>query len=323
MKPLVSVIIPVYRAEQTLPECLQGLRSQTYQQLQLIFVDDCSPDGSAEVIRSQQAELTAQGMQVLLLRHETNQGVAVARNTGLDAAQGDYIYWLDADDRLHPQTIELLVSIAEAEGVPLVGCEYTLEQGSLKRRITQPEVQTGADAFRQICYGRMKWNLWLFLCKRELIESPRLRFLPGENMGEDLMFLSILLQRISRLVILHEPLYTYVRSEAQLTGTYRPEHWTQVSQNLQAIEQHLPATAQRELMALKLTLKLPLLITGQREDYLRWRELYPETHELIMQIPNQRPRIKLLQWMASRGQYWFVWLYTHLVMQALYRLRYR
>lgn len=323
MQPLVSVIIPVYRAAQTLPECLQGLRKQTYRRLQLIFIDDCSPDASTEVILAHREGLTELGMEVLLLRHEVNRGVAVARNTGLDAATGEYIYSLDADDRLDPQTIERLVEAAESHQVPLVGCEYYLEQGDLHRVITQPDVHTGEEAFRQLCYGRMKWNLWLFLFRRELIESPRLRFLPGQNMGEDLMLMSVLFHRVDQLVILHEPLYTYVRSDAQLTGTYRPEHWTQISQNLQAIEQQLPTIASGELAALKLTLKLPLLVTGRREDYHHWRELYPETRAYITQVPVQPARIKLLQWMATYRQYWFVWLYAHLVMQALYRLRYR
>lgn len=323
MKSLVSVIIPVYRAAQTLPQCLAELRAQTYRALQVIFVDDCSPDASAEIIQQGSPALRDLGMEVILLRHAENQGVAVARNTALNAATGTYIYSLDADDRLHPQAIERLVQTAEATGAPIVGCEYYLEQGATSRVISQPDVQTGREAFRQICLGRMKWNLWLFLIERELLESPRLRFLPGQNMGEDLMLMSRLLQRTERIAILHESLYTYVRSEAQLTGTYRPEHWLQVAQNVRAIEDHLPELAPEDLAALKLTLKLPLLVTGEKADYQRWRELYPEADAYATRIPSQPARTRLLQWMAAHGQYWYVSLYTRVVMQMLYRLRYR
>ena len=91
LAPLVSIIIPVYRAEKTLPACLDQLKAQSYRTLQLIFIDDCSSDGSYAYLASQREALEALGMEVTLLRHEKNQGVAVARNTGLDAAHGEYI----------------------------------------------------------------------------------------------------------------------------------------------------------------------------------------------------------------------------------------
>lgn len=324
MSPLVSIIIPVYRAEQTLPACLEQLKAQSYRSLQLIFIDDCSPDGSYAYLEAQRPELEALGMEVTLLRHTHNQGVAVARNTGLDAARGEYVYSVDADDRLAGKAIERLVRTAISEQADLVGCEYYLEEGAHIRHIRQPEVKTGFEAFQQICYGRMKWNLWLFLFRRALIEEPQpLRFLPGKNMGEDLMLLGRLLQRVGRVVILHEPLYTYVRSGAQITGTYRPEHWAQVFANLEALERAISDEAQAYIPYLKLTLKRPLLVTGKRTDYLRWTDTYREADSVIMANPTLPLRTKLLEQMAAKERYWYVAMYHKIIMQGLYSLLYR
>ena len=184
MSPLVSIIIPVYRAVETLPACLAQLKAQTYRPLQLVFIDDCSPDDGLAYLESERSGLEASGIEVVVLHHEINRGVAVARNTGLDAARGEYIYSVDADDLLQPIAIAALVQAAEESRADVVGCEYLLQEGMSLRPITQPDVQTGSEAFAQICYGRMKWNLWLFLLRRSLIEqSPALRFLPGRIWG--------------------------------------------------------------------------------------------------------------------------------------------
>ena len=147
--PLVSVVIPIYKAEATLSSCIDSLIGQSYRPLELLFVDDCSPDRGAELVASRTPELQERGIQVKLLRHPVNQGVAVARNTALDAATGDYIYSVDADDELAPNTIELLVQRALETKCDIVGCEWLLKQGESIRPMVQPDVQTGREAFEQ------------------------------------------------------------------------------------------------------------------------------------------------------------------------------
>ena len=327
MSPLVSIIIPVYRAAETLPVCLAQLKAQTYRPLQLVFIDDCSPDDGLAYLERERSGLEASGIEVTILHHKVNRGVAVARNTGLNAAQGEYIYSVD-DDLLQPTAIGTLVQVAEESQADIVGCEYLLQDGTSQRPITQPDVKTGKKAFAQICYGRMKWNLWLFLLRRSLIEQlPTLRFLPGENMGEDLMLMGKLLQRAGRVAIVHQPFYTYVRSDSQITNTYRPEHWQQVQANVQELERYLAQQASMESLELihylKLNLKLPLLLSHNAQDYERWSSMYPESNEYIMKNQHLPLRTKLLQWMASRGQFWFVRLYDKVVMQWLYKALYR
>ena len=328
MQPLVSIIIPVYKAEYTLPACVAQLCAQTYRPLQLIFIDDCSPDDGLAYLKEQQAFVTDDGLEFTLLHHEKNCGVATARNTGLEAAKGKYIYSVDADDLVAPETIESLVAVAEQCEADVVGCEYLLQQGTSHRHIVQPSVASPQDAFEQICYGRMKWNLWLFLIRRSLIEeATSLRFLPGVNMGEDLMFMGKLLHRAKRIMMLHKPLYTYVRSEGQITNSYRPEHWMQVEANVRELEASLRSECSQDvdnlLHFLKLNLKLPLLLSERPSDYAVWGTMYAESNAYIFRNKHLPLRTQLLQYAALHKQYWLLRLYNKLMMQWLYPIIYK
>lgn len=126
MKELVSIIVPVYRAAAYIAETIAMVEAQTWQDWELILVDDCSPDNSAEVIRNTLRKQAGQdnadrqscegvhtemftgagGQPVMLLQKQKNEGAARARNTGLDAAQGRYIAFLDADDVWYPKKLE-------------------------------------------------------------------------------------------------------------------------------------------------------------------------------------------------------------------------
>jgi len=115
--PKISVIVPVYRAELYLRDCIDSILFQTFSDFELILVDDGSPDNCGAIC----AEYAAWDGRVQLLRQE-NQGQAAARNHGLARAQGDWICFVDSDDQIHPQTLQALYSAAEKTGVPVSMC---------------------------------------------------------------------------------------------------------------------------------------------------------------------------------------------------------
>lgn len=328
-KALVSVIIPMYRVEAHLEQCIAQLVAQSYKQLELIFVDDASPDQASERILHATPRLEAEGYIVKLLRHEGNRGVAAARNTALEAASGEYIYSFDADDAMEANLIERMVVRAYQTGVDIVGCDWSLRYEGKDRRMHQPDVKTGLELFESFCYGQMKWNLWLFLIRRDLLyKGDTLRFTEGDNMGEDMMLMSKLALRAERVSMVHEPLYYYVKTnETAQTAHYREEHWQQVDRNLRNLESYVAERGDKQYLALlaqlKLNLKLPLLISLNRADYHRWATWYPEANAYIDQNPRQSLRIKLLQRAADKSCWAIVWLYNLIVTKCLYPILYK
>lgn len=105
---LVSVIIPIYNVEKYLPECLDSLLAQTYPHWQAICVNDGSKDNSLQILQ----QYAAKDKRFSIINQE-NQGLSMARNNGLKQAKGEYVYFLDSDDCLHPQCLEAAYSCAE------------------------------------------------------------------------------------------------------------------------------------------------------------------------------------------------------------------
>ena len=102
--PLVSVIVPVYRVENYLRTCIDSILAQTYSDLEVILVDDGSPDGCPAICD----EYAKQDARVRVI-HQKNAGLSAARNAGLDLCQGEYITFIDSDDFVHPRFVELLL----------------------------------------------------------------------------------------------------------------------------------------------------------------------------------------------------------------------
>ena len=132
---LVSVVIPAYNAERFLCEAVASVRAQSYAPMELILIDDGSRDGTAALIRT----LEAESSEALPIRgiFQPNGGPSAARNAGIDAARGEYLAFLDADDRLHPDKIAAQVQVLKGDssiGMACVGWSIVTEQGAATKR---------------------------------------------------------------------------------------------------------------------------------------------------------------------------------------------
>ena len=105
---MISIIVPIYNVEEFIAECLQSVVAQTYRDYELILVDDCGTDGSMSVAARFASHPALEG-KMRILRHDRNRGLSAARNTGTAAAKGKYVLFLDSDDILAPDCLQLLV----------------------------------------------------------------------------------------------------------------------------------------------------------------------------------------------------------------------
>lgn len=143
MRPLISVLIPVYQVEGYLGRCLDSVLAQTYPDLEICMVDDGSTDGSAEI---GQRYVEQAPMPVSLSRAE-HLGVSHARQRLLEQAKGEYLFFLDSDDFLHPQTIETLYRLAVRHGADIVQCKmgHTGEDAMPPMDIDNPDERVYPD----------------------------------------------------------------------------------------------------------------------------------------------------------------------------------
>ncbi len=160
---LVSIIIPVYNTAEYLEECIESVLNQTYKNIELILVNDGSTDNSGEICKNYADKYPIKYI------FQTNQGVSVARNNGLDAATGKYVYFLDSDDMIDSKFIETSVDVAEKENADVVITAINVDNKG-KFGI----IWTGAP-----------WQLFI---RRAIIDKYTLRFVVGMRTGEDNLF---------------------------------------------------------------------------------------------------------------------------------------
>jgi len=323
----VSVIVPMYNVALFANSCMAGLICQSLKDFEIIFVDDCSTDNTFEIISSLAISNGREDVRFKLIHHQKNQGVACARNTGLENAEGEYIYFVDADDRIESDTLERLYGAAKSIDADISGCEWYITFSRNERHIHQINVNTGKELFSALSHGLMRWNLWLYMVRRTIYEENHFRFLPGMNMGEDMMQMMRLSLVSEKVVIIHHPLYHYIQtnSDAQ-TKKWTTKSRDQVSSNVAEVErfcQSISYDCSTELDFLKLNLKLPFIISDRDEDYEVWKNWFPEVNSSISENRNLPFRTKFIQKAANRGQFWIVRLYYWLVIKFIYGVLYQ
>ena len=320
----VSVIIPVYNAEKTLQESLGSLQAQTFRDFEVVFVDDCSTDASPELM---EAFLKDSGLAGRILRQEQNGGVAAARNRGLDAAEGEYLAFLDADDRMAEDTLEQ--AVAAADGADIVGWDWTLGFEKNGRYMCQASYDTPLQALKNLMGGTMRWNLWLFMLRRDFVRQAGLRFRPGANMGEDMQFMIKAYCQAGKVVQVHQALYRYnALSTTSISRQFSDVRRREISENLELASAAVRESAYATELApyvnhLKLFLKLPLLIGTDKELYGIWENWFPEANKDAMGNKALPLRTRLLQWMASKRMWWAVKLYYVIVYKVVYGIIYK
>lgn len=122
----VSVIVPIYQVAAYIERCARSLLEQTLENVELIFVDDCSPDESMQILQTVLAEYPERRVKVRVVRHVGNQGLPAARNTGLALAEGKYIFHFDSDDWAENTLLERLYDAAEEADADFVWCDWYL-----------------------------------------------------------------------------------------------------------------------------------------------------------------------------------------------------
>ena len=204
----ISVIIPVYKVEKYLEKCVESVLAQTYSDLEIILVDDGSPDGCGRLCDG----FAARDARVRVI-HKSNGGLSSARNAGLDAATGAYIGFVDSDDYIHPAMYEKLHAALVRTGAGVCLCDviYVDEEGQVKGKPIPPlpeEVLTPEQMYRRVESAPDYWRYvtaWNRLYRREIV-ADGLRFREG-MIHEDELSVVPIYEKCGRAAVISDVLY--------------------------------------------------------------------------------------------------------------------
>lgn len=213
-KPLISVIVPVYNVVPYLDACLNSIKQQTYPNLEIIVVEDCSTDRSKQILAP---HLTDQ--RIKLIQHVKNSGLSVARNTGMAAAIGEYIMFVDSDDVIDTNLVQACLqgALASVADVVLLSVK-PFQDGKPVQEV--PELKARAHSYQPITqaeYFNYEHFAWLKFMRTQLIRSAHLQF-PADQYYEDWPFHWQTGFVAAKIVVISDGYYHYRQRGDSITG---------------------------------------------------------------------------------------------------------
>ena len=220
---LVSVIVPVYNSEKHIAAALSSIINQDYGSLEIIIVNDASTDSSREIA---QDVLSHSARPHRIIDHPRNLGVSAARNTGLDAAKGDYVWFCDSDDLPDEHFVSMLCRKAHDNNLDAVFCglkHYYEDKGAFMDEVVNiPELQSPEQYLEAWADGKVSfWSVWNFIFRKDFIMKNNLRFTEGCMYGEDTEFVMKVIMLASNTSSVRDILYTYVHYSTQTISKNR------------------------------------------------------------------------------------------------------
>ena len=231
----VSIISPIYNVAPYICECIDSILAQTMQDWEVIFVDDHGTDNSVEVAKQHLAGVSDElRAKFRFVQTPQNAGPGIARNIGMTYAQGEYIAFVDSDDRMEPQMLDRLLLKAYGglnlmhigtPGVDMVCCNARSFGHGSQRTLVNPDIERGKEYYLR----HFKTYIWTYIYRRRFVEDNNLQF-PCERASEDTNFLTraLLVARTIRRV--NQPLYLYrVRPQSLTTARNKTRYKERLS----------------------------------------------------------------------------------------------
>ena len=310
----VSILVPFYKVEKSVGRCVDSLFSQTYKNIEYIFVNDCTPDKSMDVI-NEHIKKYGVAEKCKMIIHETNQGISASRNDCLDNMTGDYFLFIDSDDYIDKDMVELLVEAAVKENADISGCGYIEEYAD--HRVERPQRYTNDhdEMMRAITLLTIKGVMWKLLVRSTIVTEHRneVRFIPNRNMVDDYLFCCQIFYYAQRFAGVDRCMYHWIQ--------YNPNNYTHTT--IFAVESQAAAIRKveefynekgvidivsDELRKRKFISKLPLLLDKNCIDVKRWRSLFPESNDVWREMRFSKGN----QWLFRLAQSPFYWLFPFL-----------
>lgn len=304
--PLISVIVPVYGAEEYLDQCIGSLVGQTYRNLEILLLDDASPGNSGAI-----CDRWAQQDPRIKVIHKENSGTGATRNMGMDIARGDLIAFLDCDDYVHPRMYEHLYSLMDAE-TDIAECGYVKvydDNAPFDDSISSAAYYTAVEAMgshvRETAFCQLVWNK---LYRREVVAD--VRFIPEERMDDE-FFTYRVLARARKLVSSGKVCHAYRQREGSIVhqkfSVKRVEGLIARQRRLAFIRENMPeleTVAREELIMACILMMQESIQSLSGEERAAAESIIYDTLHMAMPLDVsgvESTKRKALLWLAQRN----------------------
>lgn len=185
-EPLVSVLVPVWNVEKYIERCARSIFEQTYENLEIIFVDDYTPDNSIQIIERILLEYPQRVKQTQIIHHEHNRGLSAARNTAVDACNGEFVFHVDSDDWVELNAVELLLKKQQETDADIVtGCAYRHFIDKVRKINVDGVNLNRRDTLFALIERKISVSIWKRLIRTSLYKDNNIRCIEGVNLEED------------------------------------------------------------------------------------------------------------------------------------------
>lgn len=215
----ISVVVPVYKVEVYLNRCVDSILTQTFQNLEVILVNDGSPDNSGMICE----DYLRQDCRVKVI-HQSNKGVTAARKLGLEIAVGKYVCFVDGDDYLLEDSLQVLYDIVESENLDIVMGSYEerSEDGNVLNKIYYQQKEYTGREFVEVLSAGLNNALWGCLYRKNLFDVDTLNIPSEIKRGEDLIMKIRLALKAKRIKVVSDIVYCYVQRRSSVMHTFKP-----------------------------------------------------------------------------------------------------
>ncbi|MCL2597357.1 MAG: glycosyltransferase [Paludibacter sp.] len=290
MKYKVCIIIPIYNVAQYIERCVRSIFLQSFNNIQYIFVNDCTNDNSMEILGKIIEEFASRKKDVTIINHEKNRGLAAARMTGLAQVDAEYVLNIDSDDFVEQNMVELMYNKAVETNADITICDFVMDWGKVKKIAPQIYSSNNEEYTKLLLAGNVLPGVCNKLIRCSLYKDHNIYPVEGINMAEDYATTPRLAYYSKKNAKVDLPLYHYVRTNINsYTVSFSEKSSMNIVDAINVLNDFftkIPDAAyyNKSLLEGKLRKKISLLMESESKIRRNFANLFPETHNIYSEV---------------------------------------
>ncbi|QQT43599.1 Poly-beta-1,6-N-acetyl-D-glucosamine synthase [Sphingobacterium multivorum] len=299
----LSVIIPFYNSSEFLEKSIQSIFQQSYENIEYIFVNDCSTDNSVEILESLFEKFPTRALKAKLIHHEKNKGSGAARNTGLLASNGDFIIFFDSDDWVELELYEKMIDKAIEKNADIVCCGFIMEYDDRSEKLEYEQSYDDKVAIREMKFDLLYSSLCNKIVRKHLYTNNKISFYKGIDMWEDVGVMSRLRVLSENTVVIRNAYYHY--NKLNFNSIVSVPTVAKIQQEIRCAELLKDFFLERDptlnLVSdyLRFVSKSDFLFNVKIKELDLWRSINNDTHKNIMKFRNIPYNMRLISWVGA------------------------